>query len=67
MIIIKGLIAYLIPYIYFRFRVGSLCFKSLKLVPYVLKVSIWSKTLLTLEYVSPFRDMILSLIILKML
>lgn len=49
MIFIFGLIACLIPYDYFSFQVGSLCFKSFKLVLYVLKVSSWSKTLLTLE------------------
>ena len=45
----QGLIACLIPYVYFSFQVGPLCFKSFKFVPYVLKVSSWSKTLLTLE------------------
>jgi len=32
------------------------------LVPYILKVLSWSKTLPTLEKASPFHDMILSLI-----
>jgi len=45
---IKGLIACLIPYVYFSFQFGHLCFKSFKLVSYVLKVSSWSKTLLIL-------------------
>jgi len=48
-VIIEGLIARLIPYVCFSFQVGPLRFKSFKLVPYVLKVSSWSKTLLTLE------------------
>jgi len=43
------LIACLIPYVYFRFQVVPLCFKSFKLVLYVFKFSSWSKTLLTLE------------------
>jgi len=46
---LKGLIARLIPYVYFSFQFGPLCFESFKLVPYVLNVSIWSKTLLILE------------------
>jgi len=44
-----GLIGCLIPYVYFSFQVGPLCFKNFELVPYVLKVLSWSKTLLTLE------------------
>jgi len=44
-----GLIARLIPYVYFRLQVGPLCFKHFKLVPCVLKVSNWSKTLVTLK------------------
>jgi len=45
---LKGLIACLVLYVYFRFQVGPLCFKSFKLVPYVFKVSNSFKTLLTL-------------------
>jgi len=45
----KGLIACLIPYVYFSFQFGPLCFESFKLVPYILKVSSWSKMLLILE------------------
>ena len=49
LLLLLGLIACLIPYVYFSFQVGPLCFKSFELVPYVLKVSSWSKMLLTLE------------------
>ena len=46
---LKDLIECLIPYVYFSFHVDPLCFKSFKLVPYVLKVLSWSKMLLPLK------------------
>jgi len=46
-ILFPGLIACLIPYVYFSFQFGPLYFKSFKLVSYILKVLSWSKTLLT--------------------
>jgi len=57
-VVFLGLTACLVPYVYFRFQVGPLCFKSFKLVPYVLTFSSWFKTVLTLEKVSPFRHLI---------
>jgi len=40
MILIKGLIVYLISYVYFRFRVGPLRFKGFNLVQNITHVGI---------------------------
>ena len=40
----------LVSYVYFRFQVGPFCFKSFKLIPYVLTLSSWSLRLASMLF-----------------